>query len=102
MNAATAELAQQLLTALRDVPGLRPATPATVPAASWVPWDWDLLAVDIDDDRVRIRLVATELPLQPLVRTAGETLRRVLVAGDRPGTRLCLEITDIDGAAFRA
>jgi hypothetical protein len=95
------ELAQELLTALREVPGVRPATPATVPAASWVPWDWDLLAVDIDDDRVRIRLVATRLPLPPLFADAGEALRRVLVANGRATARLCLEITDLDGAAFR-
>lgn len=96
------ELAQELLTALRGVPGLRPATPANVPAASWMPWDWELLAVDIDDERIRVRVVATLLPLKPLIRDAEETLRRVLVARGRPTARLCLEITDVDGAAFRS
>jgi hypothetical protein len=97
---ASAQLAEKLLTALRGLPGLRPATPSTVLAMTWVPWDWDTLAIDLEDEVVVIRVVATKLPLPPLVGEAEKALRAVLAASGRPTARLRVEITDIDGAAF--
>jgi hypothetical protein len=92
------DLAQALLGALREVPGLRPAQPATVPAT--LPWDAGLLAVDVDGDLVTMRLIASELPLPPLLERAGTALRSVLAAHGHQGVRLRLEITDLDQAAF--
>lgn len=92
------DLARGLLDALRRVPGLRPAQLATVPAR--LPWDADLMAVDVDSDQVTVRLVASELPLPPLLEKAGTELRAVLAARGRPGVRLRLEVTDLDEAAF--
>ncbi|QFU89257.1 hypothetical protein [Amycolatopsis sp. YIM 10] len=87
---------EELLTALRKVPGLRPATPATVPSLAWVPWDWDDLAVTVTPELVEIRLVATKLPLPPVLGHAEELLTPVLP----PGARLRLVVTDIDRVAL--
>lgn len=87
---------EAVLAALRKVPGLRPATPATVPSLAWVPWDWDDLAVSVTQEVVEIRLVATKLPLPPLLEHAGELLTPVLP----PGSRLRLVVTDIDRVAL--
>jgi len=102
------------LSALDAVPGLRPATPAKAGLTSWG-WNWDALAIDVIPDVtpdvtqesdggqvVVVRVVATRLPLPPMVRQAERALLAVLVAGDVPITRLRLEITDIDGTAFGA
>lgn len=110
MTNTDAELVHGLLTALDEVHGLHPATLAT---AGRTPWGWNLdaLAIDITDDdtpaaravggqAVVVRVVATRLPLPPLVRHAEQVLLPVLAASTLPITRLRLEITDIDGAAF--
>lgn len=104
---ASAELVHDLLAALDRVPGLRPATPAKAGPTSWG-WTWDAMAIDVAHDAVDanggqlvvVRVVATQLPLPPVVRRAEEALLAVLAASDLPVTRLCLEITDLDGTAF--
>jgi hypothetical protein len=92
------DLGKLLLDALRQVPGLRPAQPATVPAR--VPWDAALVAVDTDDDQVTVRVVASQLPLPPLLTQAGAVLRAALDEHGHGGLRLRLEVTDLDRAAF--
>jgi hypothetical protein len=114
------ELVDDLLAALDGVPGLRPATLVTTGRAPWG-WNLDATAVDISHGghgvgghgvgghgvgaagighTVVVRVVATQLPLPPLVRRAEQALLAVLAASDLPVTRLRLEITDLDGAAF--
>ncbi|MET0133803.1 MAG: hypothetical protein ABW215_09440 [Kibdelosporangium sp.] len=104
---ASAELVHDLLAALDGVPGLRPAGLTRAGQTSWV-LNWDAMAIDVVHDAgdagggqvVVMRVVATRLPLSPVVRQAERTLLAVLAASDLPVTRLCLEITDIDGTAF--
>jgi ribose 1,5-bisphosphokinase PhnN len=107
MNDST-ELIHALLSALDRVPGLRPATLAKAGLRSWG-WNRDGLAIDVTPDVtpeadggqvVVIRVVATRLPLPPVVRQAEQALLTVLIASDVPITRLRLEITDVDGTAF--
>ena len=109
MNGST-ELAHALLSALEGVPGLRPATLAKAGLTSWG-WNWDALAIDVIPDVIQesgggqvvvVRVVATRLPLPPVVRQAERALLAVLIASDVPVTRLRLEVTDIDGTAFGA
>lgn len=92
------ELAQLLLASLREVPGLVPARPATVP--SGLPWDADQLAVEVDGDQVTMRLVARELPLPPLLSRAADVLGAALAAHGYGDVRLRLEVADLDQAAF--
>jgi hypothetical protein len=100
---ASAELVHDLLATLDGVPGLRPATLANARKRPWG-WNWDAMAVDISHEAgghmVVVRVVATQLPLTPLVRRAEQALLAVLAARELPVTRLRLEITDIDGTAF--
>jgi len=95
---ARSELAGRLLAALREVPGLRPAPPALARAAAWLPGGADELAVDIDADRVEVRLIATALPLPPLLDAADAALRAVLDASGLPAARLRLVVTELDPA----
>lgn len=103
---ASAELVHDLLAALDGVPGLRPATLVTTARTPWE-WNWDVLAIDVTDEPgavgdqiVVVRVVATQLPLPPIVRRAEQALLAVLAASALPVTRLRLEITDLDGTAF--
>jgi hypothetical protein len=93
-------VADTLLEALRGVPGLRPATPSTTGAATLVPWTVDVLAVDVTDDVVELRLVALTLPLPPLLRRAEAVLRAALLGTKWESARLRLVVTDLDAAAL--
>ena len=84
----------ELLKALEKVEGLRPSTPASAPARSWIPWDVDAVAVDVEEDLVCVRVVATRLPL-PLAE-AGESLRAVLVGTQWENAIVRIVVTDVD------
>ncbi|SDW62872.1 hypothetical protein SAMN05421504_1011094 [Amycolatopsis xylanica] len=88
---ARSELTQALLSALRELDGLRPAAPR----------DLGALAVGVDDDLVEIRLVALALPLPPLLRKAEASLRSIVDASPFRGARLRLLVTDLDAAALK-
>lgn len=101
---ASTELVYDLLAALEGVAGLHPATLVKAGHTPWG-WNWDTLAINVTDEAggghlVVVRVVATQLPLPPLVRRAEQALLAVLAASELPVTRLCLEITDIDSRAF--
>lgn len=100
MTASVTRVADTLLEALRGIPGLRPATPATTWAATLVPWNFDVLAVDITDEVVELRLVALALPLPPLLRRAEVVLRAALLGTKWESVRLRLVVTDLDAAAL--
>ncbi|MGW3997893.1 hypothetical protein ACWEF6_30765 [Amycolatopsis sp. NPDC004772] len=87
------EAVEKIVGALADVAGLRPATPV-------LPVGRDGLAVDLSPEVVRIRLIATRLPIPPLLDRAAEAVRKVLAGTAWEDARLRLEVTDLDGAAF--
>jgi hypothetical protein len=93
-----ADLAGILLGALREVPGLLPARPAAVPTR--LSGQAGLLAVDVAAGQVTMRLVATELPLPPLLARAAAVLHAALAEHGQAGVRLRLEVTDLDRAAL--
>ncbi|MGW6442771.1 hypothetical protein [Lentzea sp. NPDC055074] len=90
----------ELLRALEKVNGLRPSTPESVPVRSWVPWDVDGLAVDVGDDLVCVRVVATRLPLPALLAEAGLALQGVLLGTRWEGSVVRIVVTDVDKRAF--
>jgi hypothetical protein len=101
---ASTELVHDLLAALDRVPELHPATLVKTRQTPWR-WNWDTLAINVTDEAgggqvVVVRVVATQLPLPPLVRRAEQALLAVLAASHLPVTRLRLEITDIGSTAF--
>ncbi|MGW3964646.1 hypothetical protein ACWED2_32865 [Amycolatopsis sp. NPDC005003] len=87
------EAAEKIVGALAAVDGLRPAVPS-------LPVERDGLAVDLSREVVRIRLIATRLPIPPLLDRAAEAVRTVLVGTEWENALLRLEVTDLDGAAF--
>jgi hypothetical protein len=93
------ETTDRVVAALEKVDGLRPATPIA-PEHSWVPGDWSAAAVDLDPETVEIRLIATRLPLPPLLAAASDAVRGVLAGTEWGSAKLRLVVTDIDGAAF--
>ncbi|MEV6907406.1 hypothetical protein [Amycolatopsis sp. NPDC051071] len=97
---ARSELTASLLSALREVPGLRAATPSTTAAASAVPWDLDVMAVDITEHVVEIRVVALSVPIPPLTEAAGAVLRAVLAGTAWENASLRLVVTDVDAGAL--
>ena len=94
-----AEAVEKIVGALEAVDGLRPATPVS-PATTWLPVDWAGLAVDVSAEVVEIRLIATRLPIPPLLDQAAAVVRPVLVGTEWENARLRLVVTDLDGAAF--
>ncbi|MEV6641356.1 hypothetical protein [Amycolatopsis sp. NPDC051371] len=66
----------------------------------WVPWDLDAPSVDMDDDLVRIRVIALALPLPPILLRAEAELRSALDESGRTNARLRLVVTDFDASAF--
>jgi hypothetical protein len=100
MTASVTRVADALLEALRGIPGLRPATPSTTRAVTLVPWKVDVLAVDVTDEVVELRLVALTLPLPPLLRRAEAVLRAALLGTKWESARLRLVVTDLDATAL--
>ncbi|MFI5584966.1 hypothetical protein ACIA5G_08045 [Amycolatopsis sp. NPDC051758] len=93
------EAVEKIVGALRAVDGLRPATPVS-PETTWLPVDWEGMAVDLSPELVQIRLIATRLPIPPLLDQAAELVRPVLAGTEWEKARLRLVVTDVDGAAF--
>lgn len=93
------EAVEKIVGALEAVDGLRPATPVS-PGTTWLPVDWAGLAVDLSAEVVQIRLIATRLPIPPLLEQAAAVVRPVLKGTEWENARLRLVVTDLDGAAF--
>ncbi|MGB3442028.1 MAG: hypothetical protein WBA97_25055 [Actinophytocola sp.] len=96
MTAPAGTVAEVVLAAVRKVPGLRPATPQV----TRMPWDLELLAVDVAPGDIEVRLVALVLPLGPVLRLAETVVRQALADVGRERTLLRLVITDVDATAF--
>lgn len=86
----------ELLKALEKVDGLRPSAPE--PVRSWIAWDADALAVDVEDGLVCVRVVATRLPLP--IAEAGAALRAVLLGTQWEDAVVRIVVTDVDKRAL--
>ncbi len=93
------EAVEKIIVAIKGVPGLRPATPVST-GTTWLPVDWEGMAVDLTPELVQIRLIASRLPIPPLLDRATEVVRPVLVGTEWEHAHLRLVVTDLDGAAF--
>jgi hypothetical protein len=95
---ARTDLIDRVLAALAEVAGVRPASPAV--NASFGRWSLDALAVDVGNDVIEVRLVATVLPLPPLLERTAEALEPVVAGSEYGGARLRLVVVDVDRGAF--
>ncbi|MEW2501862.1 hypothetical protein AB0878_15405 [Amycolatopsis sp. NPDC047767] len=82
-------VAERVVAALADVEGLRPSV-----ERSWGS------AVDLTPEAVHVRLIATRLPLPPLLARAEAVVRPVLADTEWAGATLRLIVTDVDAGAF--
>ncbi|MEV8606826.1 hypothetical protein AB0383_02475 [Amycolatopsis sp. NPDC051373] len=82
-------IAEGIVSALADVEGLRPAVERIRGSA-----------VDLIPEAVQIRLIATRLPLPPLLARAAAVVRPVLADTEWAGATLRLIVTDVDAGAF--
>ncbi|WIX80922.1 hypothetical protein QRX50_09230 [Amycolatopsis carbonis] len=82
-------VAEAIAAALADVEGLRPAVERT----------WGS-AVDLTPEAVQVRLIATLLPLPPLLARAAAVVRPVLADTEWVSATLRLIVTDVDAGAF--
>ncbi|OLR91841.1 hypothetical protein [Actinokineospora bangkokensis] len=94
---ARTEAVDAILAALRHVPGVRPAAPVT---GSWVPFEADAFAIDIDDRGITVHLVVLAFPLAPLLATAGEAVREAVRGTAWEAADIHLVAADVDKAAF--
>jgi hypothetical protein len=98
----TSEATEAIFAAVNGVPGLRPAMLISQQNASWIPWDWEGSAVTLEPELVQVRVIARCLPLPPLLDSASEAVRALLVGTPWEHAKLRLVVTDIDGSAFTA
>ena len=89
-----------VLAALKEIPELRPAAPVASSMISWVSWDLDRTAVDVDEQTVTVRVVALALPLPPVLARAEALLRKAIDDAGRPEAVLRLVVADLDATAF--
>ena len=95
-----ADVAHAVLKCLECVEGLRPSVPAALPTTSLIPWDWDMLAVDVGPDSVQVHVVATRLPLPALLQQAGDTIRDALAGTGWSAAQVRIVVTDVDRGTF--
>ncbi|MGW5383253.1 hypothetical protein [Nocardia sp. NPDC003963] len=97
---ADTELSDKIIDAVAATPELRPAAPIICEHAGWWPLDPRRYAVGLSATVVEVRVVATGLPLAPLLDSLAAAIRPLL-----PGTRwesaeLRLVVTELDATAL--
>lgn len=98
----TSAVTANVLAAVRGVDGVRPWSP--VPRAgptTALPWDSGLLAIDLTDTLLRVRLVALRLPLPPLLDAVESAVRAALAGTAWADVALRLVVSDLDAGAVR-
>lgn len=100
-ESSATEVVAGLLDAIRTVAGLRLASPVRQSTATrWLPFDPAVLAVDLSEDLAEIRVLATALPLPPLLKEADSACRAALAGTRWANATLRLIVVDVDAAAF--
>jgi hypothetical protein len=94
------ELVDRIVAAIEAVEGLRPAVPAAVPTAGWLPEAGKRLAVDLSPEIVDIRVVASALPLPPLLNELAAAVGALLTGREWSGTRVRVTVVELDAEAF--
>ncbi|WP_040791663.1 hypothetical protein [Nocardia paucivorans] len=93
------DIADRILGAVEDLPGIRLAIPFLRESAGRSFRDDRKLAVDLTPEVIEIRVVATMLPLPPLLERAAATIRAVLSGTAWEGVELRLVVAELDTAA---
>ena len=97
----TSAVTASVLAAIRAVDGVRPWSPVprTGPAGR-LPWDSGVLAIDLTDTLLRVRLVALRLPLPPLLDAVESAVRTALAGTRWAEVGLRLVVSEVDASAW--
>jgi hypothetical protein len=85
--------------AIAELAGLRLATPIGPDNAAGLPWSARGFAVDLESERVVVRVVAAVLPLPPLLDKALVELRAALAETAWAQAALHIAVVELDAAA---
>ncbi|WP_227996027.1 hypothetical protein [Nocardia australiensis] len=97
---AQGEIIEAIINAIESIDGLRPATPVGPANSAWWPSDARSYAIDLVASEVVVRLVASALPLPPLLAHATTAIRAALAETDWARASLRLVVAELDAAAF--
>ena len=95
-----AEISDKIIDAVAAAPGLRPAAPIAREHAGWWPFDPRRYAVGLTATVVEVRVVATALPLAPLLDNLAATLGPLLSGTRWESAELRLMVTELDASAL--
>lgn len=95
-----AELIDKIVAAVEAVDGLRPVAPFGLEAVSWLPQGSKSYAVDIGREVVEIRVVASELPLPPLLERLTAAVLPLLEGTEWTGATVRVVVAELDAAAL--
>lgn len=93
------DIADRILGAAESVTGIRLAIPIVRESSVRSPWDSRKFAVELAPEVVEVRVVATALPLPPLLERAAAAIRAVLAGTAWEGAELRLVVIELDAAA---
>lgn len=94
------DLTDRIVAAIDAVDGAHPAVPMGLHNSRWLPWNAGRAAVDFGESVVEIRVVATTLPLPPLLDKLDAAVRPALAGTPWDGARLRVHVVDLHVDAF--
>lgn len=97
---AAAEMIEAIVGAIEEVEGLRPATPFGLDTVGWRTRAGKSYAVDLAREVVEIRLVASRLPLPPLLDRLTDAVRSLTQDTRWAGATVRLVVSELDANAF--
>lgn len=97
---AAAELIEAIVDAIEEVEGLRPAIPFGLDTVARLARGGKAYAVDLTPEVVEIRLVASRLPLPPLLDRLTAAVRALLHGTECSNAIVRLVVTELDATAF--
>ncbi|GEM30847.1 hypothetical protein NN3_18540 [Nocardia neocaledoniensis NBRC 108232] len=89
------EMTDRIIAAIDAVDGAHPAVPMGLQNSRWLPWNAGRAAVDLGETVVEIRVVATTLPLPPLLGKLDAAVRPVLAASRWADAVLRVHVVDL-------
>ncbi|NUP25853.1 MAG: hypothetical protein HOQ44_04015 [Nocardia sp.] len=97
---ADTELSDKIIGAVTAAPGLRPAAPIAREHVGWWPFDPRRYAVGLSAALVEVRVVATGLPLAPLLDGLAAAIRPLLAGTRWESAELRLVVAELDAEAL--
>ncbi|NNH72260.1 hypothetical protein HLB23_20760 [Nocardia uniformis] len=94
------ELLEKIVGEIEAVDGLRAAAPFGLDSVTWLPRGGKSYAVDIGKEVIEIRVVASRLPLRPLLQRLTAAVSPLLAGTEWAGARVRVVVAELDAAAF--